>query len=92
MEFMCRNIRPLFNYQPPSTQADIHDAALQFVRKISGFAEPSEANKVVFDKAVEGVEEEIAKLLQGLVTKAPQRDRAQEIRKARELAQVRFGK
>lgn len=89
---MCRNIRPLFNYQPPSTQADIHDAALQFVRKISGFAEPSEANKVVFDKAVEGVEEEIAKLLQGLVTKAPQRDRAQEIRKARELAQVRFGK
>lgn len=88
---MCRNIRPLFNYQPPSTQADIHDAALQFVRKISGFAEPSEANKVVFDKAVEGVEEEIAKLLQGLVTKAPKRDRAEEIRKARERSKERFG-
>lgn len=88
---MCRNIRPLFNYDPPTTKAEMRDAALQFVRKVSGFAEPSEANTAVFNKAVENVTEEIEKLLAGLVTKAPKRDREEEIRKARELAKERFG-
>ncbi len=88
---MCRNIRPLFNYDPPTKDSEIRDAALQFVRKISGFAEPSEVNKEVFDKAVDGIEEEIEKLLTGLVTKAPKRDRAEEIRKARERSKERFG-
>ncbi len=88
---MCRSIRPLFNYEPATTREEMHDAALQFVRKVSGFAEPSEANKEVFDRAVDGVTAEVEKLLAGLITKAPKRDRAEEIRKARELAKERFG-
>lgn len=88
---MCRNIRPLYNYDPPSTKADTHAAALQFVRKISGFAEPSEANKEVFEKAVEGVADEVQKLLDGLVTKAPKRNRAEEVKRSQERNKERFG-
>lgn len=89
---MCRNIRPLFNYEPPATEAEVRDAALQFVRKVSGFYDPSEINKVVFEKAVNEITKDIQKLMDGLVTKAPKRDREEEIKKARELAKERFGK
>lgn len=89
---MCRNIRPLFNYDPPATKEDIHEAALQFVRKVSGFHEPSEVNEKVFDEVVNDVADEVQKLLSSLVTKAPKRNRAEEIEKARELAKKRFGK
>lgn len=89
---MCRNIRPLFNYDPPSTKEDIHAASLQFVRKVSGFAEPSEVNKEIFDNAVKAIANEVEILMKGLVTKAPPRDRAEEIRRAKELAKERFGK
>lgn len=89
---MCRNIRPLYNYDPPSTKEDIHAAALQFVRKVSGYAEPSDANKEVFEKAVQDIATNVETLMKGLVTKAPKRNRAEEIRKARELAKERFGR
>lgn len=88
---MCRNIRPLYNYDPPSTKEDIHAAALQFVRKVSGFAEPSEANKEVFDKAVHAIAQDVEKLMKGLVTKAPKRNRAEEIERAKERNKIRFG-
>jgi hypothetical protein len=89
---MCRNIRPLFNYEPPSTKTDIEAAALQFVRKISGYTEPSDANKEVFEEAVHDITRDIEKLMKGLVTKAPKRNRAEEIEKAKQLAKERFGK
>ena len=89
---MCRNIRPLFNYSPPSTEEDIHAAALQFVRKVSGFTEPSEVNEKVFNAAVEDISKDIHKLLSSLKTKAPKRDRAEEIQRAREKAKERFGR
>ena len=88
---MCRNIRPLFNYSPPSTEHDIHEAALQFVRKISGFGKPSEVNQKVFDDAVEAVASDIKKLLNGLQTKAEPRNRTEEIERARERSKERFG-
>lgn len=88
---MCRNIRPLFNYSPPSTEHDIHEAALQFVRKISGFGKPSEVNQKVFDDAVEAVASDIKKLLNGLQTKAEPRNRTEQIERARERSKERFG-
>lgn len=88
---MCRNIRPLFNYSPPSTEKDVHEAALQFVRKISGFGKPSEVNQKVFDEAVASVATDIRKLLKGLQTKAEPRNRAEEIERARERNKERFG-
>lgn len=88
---MCRNIRPLFNYDPPSTKEDIHAAALQFVRKISGYVNPSEANEQVFNNAVVAIAQDITILLDSLVTNAPKRDRALEIERARELSKKRFG-
>jgi hypothetical protein len=89
---MCRNIRPLFNYDPPVTDADIRAAAAQFVRKVSGFSKPSAANQNAMDKAVTAVAAATRTLLDGLVTSAPPRDRAAELEKARQLAAQRFGR
>ena len=88
---MCRNIRPLHNYDPPTTAEDIDAAALQYVRKVSGMQRPSKANQDVFDRAVEAVAAATATLLDELVTTAPPRDRAREIERARERSLARFG-
>ncbi len=80
---MCRNIRPLFNYVPPSTQADAQAAALQFVRKVSGSRTPSRANQAAFDHAVEAISHEVWTLLNTLTTAAPPRDREAELKRAR---------
>lgn len=88
---MCRNIRTLFNFEPPATEGEIHDAALQFVRKLSGFSKPSQANAVVFDAAVEEVASAARKLLAALQTSSPPRDRELEAEKARERSRIRFG-
>jgi hypothetical protein len=87
---MCRNIRPLFNFEPPVTEAEVRDAALQFVRKISGCNTPSKANAAAFDAAVAEVTESCQRLLRSLVTSAPPRDREVEAAKARERARGRF--
>jgi hypothetical protein len=87
---MCRNIRPLHNYEPATTDAEIHDAALQYVRKISGMNRPSQRNEATFERAVEAVAEASRALLRDLVTTAPPRDRAAEIERARRRAAVRF--
>lgn len=81
---MCRNIRPLFNFEPATTAAEIHDASLQFVRKVSGFTKPSQANQEAFDQAVHEVEHAVARLLDQLVTSAPPKDREVEAAKRRE--------
>jgi hypothetical protein len=88
---MCRNIRPLHNYEPAATAEDVHDAALQYVRKISGTTKPSRDNEDAFARAVESVTAASAQLLRELVTHAPPKDRAREIDRARERAAVRFG-
>lgn len=88
---MCRNIRTLFNFEPPATNDEIHAAALQFVRKLSGFAHPSKANEAAFDHAVDEVTAAARKLLKSLETNAPPRDREVEAMKAKERARVRFG-
>ncbi len=88
---MCRNIRPLFNYDPPSTMDDVDAAALQYVRKVSGSTKPSQANAAAFALAVEEVAAATAKLLASLQTTAPPRDRAAEIIRAREKNAQRFG-
>ncbi|MBL8112588.1 MAG: DUF2277 domain-containing protein, partial [Acidobacteria bacterium] len=72
---MCRNIKPLFNFQPPATEEEIRAASLQFVRKVSGFTKPSKANEAAFDEAVEHVAAVARTLIEGLVTTAPPRDR-----------------
>ena len=87
---MCRNIRPLFNFEPPATEEEIRASALQFVRKVSGFAKPSEANAEAFDRAVDEVAEAARKLISSLQSKAPPRDRETEARKARERSRLRF--
>ena len=89
---MCRNIRPLFNFAPPASDAEVHDAALQYVRKISGTAKPSRANAEVFDRAVAEVAEASARLLAALVTTAPPKDREEEAAKARARAEVRYAR
>jgi hypothetical protein len=81
---MCRNIRPLFNYDPPTTAEDVHDAALQYVRKISGYTKPSQTNAAAFERAVEAVAAASRELLEALVTTAPPRDRERELERARE--------
>ena len=86
---MCRNIKTLYNFAPPATDAEIHMAALQYVRKISGFAKPSAANAAAFQRAVVEVEEASARLLSALVTAAPAKDRAVETAKARARAERR---
>jgi hypothetical protein len=88
---MCRNIKPLFNFDPPVTAEEIREASLQFVRKISGFHEPSKANEEAFDRAVEDVSEDIRSLLTSLVTNAKPRDREIEARRAHERAVKRYG-
>ena len=88
---MCRNIKTLFNFEPPATELEIRDAALQFVRKLSGFSVPSKANEAVFDRAVEQVAASARELIRGLVTNAEPRDREVEAQKARERSLQRFG-
>ena len=88
---MCRNIRTLHNFDPPATADEVHGAALQYVRKISGSARPSQANAEAFDRAVQAVTEATRRLLDELVTSAPPRDREVEAAKARERAVVRYG-
>lgn len=88
---MCRNIRPLFNFDPPATDDEIRAASLQFVRKVSGFGRPSQANQVAFDRAVDETAAAARRLLASLVTHAEPRDRATEARKARERSRIRFG-
>ncbi len=87
---MCRNIKPLFNYDPPVTDEEIHDAAVQYVRKISGFSKPSKINQTAFQTAVDAVAAASAHLLNSLETTAPPRNRAEEIAKARARAAKRF--
>ncbi len=88
---MCRNIRTLFNFEPPATEHEIHASALQFVRKLSGFSRPSQANQAAFDRAVAEVSEAARKLLTSLHTSAPARDREIEADKAKERSRLRFG-
>ncbi len=88
---MCRNIRTLYNFEPPTTHEEIHDAAVQYVRKVSGMQKPSQANEVVFERAIEEVTAATARLLDGLVTSAPPRDREVEAERRRARAAVRFG-
>ena len=87
---MCRNIRPLFNFEPPATDDEIRAAALQFVRKISGYQKPSAANAAAFDRAVDDVARAARLMLASLVTTAGPRDRETETEKARERSRLRF--
>ncbi len=89
---MCRNIRPLFNFDPPVSDDEVRAASLQFVRKISGFTRPSKANEVAFDRAVEEVAAAARKLVDSLVTTAPSRDREVEAAKAKARAAERYGR
>lgn len=89
---MCRNIKPLFNFDPPATKADARAAALQFVRKVSGFTRPSQANQAAFERAVEEIAEATARLLDSLVTHAPARSRAEQIERDRRRNAARFGR
>ena len=80
---MCRNIRTLYNFEPPATREEVNDAALQYVRKISGFTKPSQANEAAFERAVEAVTAASARLLDELVTTAPPKNREAEAAKKR---------
>jgi hypothetical protein len=88
---MCRNIKTLFNFEPPATEEEIRAAALQFVRKLSGFNVPSQANAAAFDHAVEAIAAEARTLIASLVTSAEPRDRDVEAAKARARSAARFG-
>jgi len=88
---MCRNIRTLFNFDPPATELEIRDASLQFVRKLSGFNVPSKANEQAFERAVEEVAASARTMIRALVTNAEPRTREAEAAKARERAVARFG-
>jgi hypothetical protein len=88
---MCRNIRTLFNFEPPATDEEIHAAAVQFVRKLSGFTQPSKANEQAFEQAIQSTQETAQKLLESLVTQAPPKDRIIEALKAKERSIKRFG-
>ena len=87
---MCRNIKTLFNFEPPATEIEIRDASLQFVRKLSGFAVPSKANEAAFEAAVEEVAASARRLVQALVTNAPPKSREVEAAKAQERSRRRF--
>ena len=89
---MCRNIKTLFNFDPPATQEEIHAASLQFVRKLSGFTAPSKANEEVFNQAVEEVTDVAERLIASLVTSAPPRDREEWAARARARAAERYGR
>lgn len=88
---MCRNIKTLFNFEPPATELEIRDASLQFVRKLSGFSVPSKANEAAFDLAVEEVADTARRLIASLVTHAEPRNREVEAEKARLRSAARFG-
>ncbi len=88
---MCRNIRTLFNFEPPATELEIRDASLQFVRKLSGFSVPSKANEAAFERAVEQVAASARELVASLVTTAEPRNREVEAQRARERSARRFG-
>ncbi len=87
---MCRNIRTLFNFEPPASEEEIHASALQFVRKLSGFAHPSRANEAAFDRAVADVSAAARRLLGALETTSPAKNREAEAEKARARARERF--
>ena len=87
---MCRNIRTLFNFEPPATEEEIRASALQFVRKLSGFTNPSRANEAAFQRAVEDVTDAARRLVASLETAAPSRNREVEAQKARERAKARY--
>jgi hypothetical protein len=89
---VCRNIRTLFNFDPPATEEEVRAAALQFVRKISGFTRPSRANEAAFDRAVAAVASAAGELIGALETSAPPKSREEEAAKARARAAKRFGK
>lgn len=89
---MCRNIKTLFNFDPPVTDEEIRDASLQFVRKLSGFTKPSKPNEAAFELAVTQTADVARTLLHSLVTTAPPKDRDEEAAKARARAAARFGK
>ena len=88
---MCRNIRPLFNFEPPVTEEELRSASLQFVRKISGFAKPSKTNEGAFFAAVDEIAAVSARLLRSLETNAPPRNRELEAAKAKARSAARFG-
>ena len=88
---MCRNIKTLFNFEPPATEAEIRAASLQFVRKLSGFNSPSKANQVAFDRALDEIAAAAGTLIASLVTTAVPRDRDEEAAKARARTAARFG-
>ena len=88
---MCRNIKTLFNFEPPASELEIRDASLQFVRKLSGFNVPSKANEAAFDRAVAEVAESARRLMRSMVTNAEPKNREVEAQKARERAVQRFG-
>jgi hypothetical protein len=87
---MCRNIHTLYNFEPPATEDEVHDAALQYVRKVSGFTKPSQANEAAFERAVGEVAEATSRLLAELVTNAAPKDREVEAARKRERAAKRF--
>jgi hypothetical protein len=89
---MCRNIRTLHNFEPPATRDEVHGAAVQYVRKISGSTKPSQANQDVFDQAIAEVEAATRRLLEGLSTNAPPKNRDEEAAKARARAEVRYAR
>ena len=89
---MCRNIKPLFNFDPPATDDEVKASALQFVRKVSGYNKPSKPNEEAFNNAVAEVTEAARKLIESLVTHAPPRDREEVAARARERAAVRYGR
>ena len=87
---MCRNIRPLYNFEPPATHEEVHDAALQFVRKVSGFTKPAKANEEAFERAVDAIAEATMTLIEDLVTAAPPKDREVEATKRRARSAQRY--
>jgi len=89
---MCRNIKPLFNFEPPASDDEVRASALQFVRKVSGFTRPSKANEPAFNLAVDEVTDAARRLIASLVTTAPPRDREEVAARARERAAVRYGR
>ena len=89
---MCRNIKNLFNFEPPATEDEVRASALQFVRKVSGYTKPSKANEEAFNDAVEEVTAAARRLIDSLVTTAPPRDREEVAARARERAAVRYGR
>jgi hypothetical protein len=88
---MCRNIKTLYNFEPPATDDEVRAAAVQFVRKVSGFQKPSQSNEVPFERAIDEVTDTVDRLLKVLVTNAPAKDREEEAAKARRRAVQRFG-